>query len=268
MRAIVPAAGKGTRLHKMESQGNLELIAQGFVAALDADLPKVMVEACGRPLLETVLDELSFVAPEDIYIVVGYHKEKVMEYFSALSKGYHFVEQKEQLGTGHAVMVCEPWFREYNGTVLVTFGDMPLFRGSVMKKMCEYHEAQGAACTLLTAINPALPYWARIVRDEDGKFKGIVKAKDCTDEQLTITELFSGVLVFDSKRLFDVLPEVGRNNKQHEYYLTEVPGLMAEHGMKIETFMTDDGDDLRGVNTIEDLRICEEVMRKRANLHK
>ncbi len=243
MRAIIPAAGKGTRLN-----------------AAAANLPKVLHLACGKPLLETVLSQLDFLSPDDIYIVVGFQKEKVMDYFGG---SYHYVEQKEQLGTGHAVWVCEPEFRDYSGTVLVTFGDMPLFRGPVMKAMCEYHEAQGAACTLLTAENPDLTMWARIVRDENGRFARIVEGKDCTPEEAQIKELFSGVLVFDSKALFEILPEMSTNNAQKEYYLTEVPELMVKKGLKVETYMTDDGDDLRGVNTKEDLEICEAVMRKR-----
>lgn len=243
MRVIVPAAGKGSRLHSAE-----------------ADLPKVLHRACGKPLLETVLEQLDFISNDDTYIVVGFQKEKVMAYFG---EKYHYVEQEKQLGTANAVSVCEPWFKNYDGTVLVTFGDMPLFRREMMDAMCRHHEATGAACTLMTAENPELTFWARIVRDEEGKFASIVEAKDCSDEQKQIKELFSGVLAFDSKELFRILPEVGTNNVQGEYYLTEVPEIMARKGMKIETFMTDDGDDLRGVNTREDLVICEEIMRKR-----
>ena len=243
MRAIVPAAGKGSRLKSLET-----------------DLPKVMHRACGRPLLEIVLEQLDFIDPGDIYVVVGYKKEKITEYFGG---AYRYAEQAQQLGTGHAVMMCEPWFRDYDGTVLVTFGDMPLFRREMMKAMCEYHEAAGAACTLMTAENPALKMWARIVRDENGRFSRIVEGKDCTAEQARIKELFSGVLAFDSRPLFALLPELGRNNVQGEYYLTEIPELMVKKNMKVETFMTDDGDDLRGVNTLEDLAVCEEVMRRR-----
>ena len=242
MRAIIPAAGKGTRLKTND------------------DLPKVLHEVCGKPLLEIVLGQLDFISTENIYIVVGYQKEKVMARFG---NDYHYVVQAQQLGTGHAVMVCEPFFRDYNGTVLVTFGDMPLFRRSVMKAICEYHELTGAACTLLTAVNPDLRLWARIVRDNNGDFERIVEGKDCTPEEAHIEELFSGVLVFNSKALFETLPEIDTHNAQNEYYLTEVPELMARKGLKIETYMTDDGDDLRGVNTLEDMRICEEVMKRR-----
>ena len=243
IRVIIPAAGKGTRLHTGEG-----------------DLPKVMRKCAGAPLLETVLGSVSFVEPENIYIVVGYKKDDVISYFG---DRYNYVEQKEQLGTGHAVMVCADKFKDFDGMVLVTFGDMPLFKSEDMKKMCSLHREKGAACTLMTAENPDLELWARITRGTDGHFAAIVEGKDCTPEQAKITELFAGVIVFDSKALFDTLPEVRTNNVQGEYYLTEVPELMAKKGLTVETYHIDDGDDLRGVNTPEDLVICEKVLLKR-----
>ena len=243
MRAIIPAAGKGSRLKSQEE-----------------DLPKVLHRVCGKPLLEVVLSQVDFIPDEEIYIVVGFEKEKVIRAFGSR---YHYVVQSEQLGTGHAVLMCEPWFREYDGTVLVTFGDMPLFRREILQKICAFHEARQADCTLLTAENPALPDWARIVRDEAGRFARIVEGRDCTPEEKKIRELFSGVLVFNSRSLFQFLPEIGNNNVQKEYYLTEVPELMNRRGLKVEIFMTDDGDDLRGVNTQEDVALVEQVMRRR-----
>lgn len=243
VRAIIPAAGKGTRLHAGAN-----------------DAPKVMRVCAGRPLLATVLRETGFIAPEDTYIVVGYKKEQVTEYFGS---AYNYVEQKEQLGTGHAVMVCADRFRDFDGTVLVTFGDMPLFRREDMREMCHIHAENGYACTLMTAENPDLKLWARIVRGGDGNFASIVEGKDCTPEQAKIRELFAGVLVFDSKLLFEILPEIRTENVQHEYYLTEVPELMVKHGLPVGTYRIADGNDLRGVNTPEDLEICDRILRER-----
>lgn len=243
MKAIIPAAGKGSRLHSPNN-----------------DLPKVMQRICDRPLLEIVLEQIDFIPDEDKAIVVGYKQEVIRSYFG---NKYNYVEQKEQLGTGHAIMVCKDLITDYDGTVLILFGDMPLFRREIMKAMCEEHERLGNKCTLMTAKNEELQYWARIVRDKDGLFSAIVESADCTEEQKGIEELFAGVLAFDSKALFEVLPQIGTNNKQHEYYLTEVPELMARLGMKVGTFMTDNKDDLRGVNTFEDMVICEQIMKRR-----
>lgn len=243
IRAIIPAAGKGKRLQK-----------------ISGDLPKAMFRVGNRPMLEIVLDNIDFVERENVYIVVGCGKEKIIEHFG---NRYHYAEQKEQLGTGHAVMTCAEAFRDFDGSVLVTFGDMPLFRREEMERMCRQHEESGADCTLMTAENPDLTLWARIVRDASGKFAAIVEGKDCTEEQAKITELFSGVMVFNSRSLFEILPQVGCANAQKEYYLTEVPELMVKQGLKVDTYFTKDGDDLRGINTPEDLEVCERILQQR-----
>ena len=243
IRAIVPAAGKGSRLQQ-----------------ISGDLPKAMFEVGKRPMIDFVLENISFIDEKDIYVVVGYAKERLMEH---LGERYRYVEQKEQLGTGHAVMECAEDFAGFDGNVLITFGDMPLFRCEEMETMCRLHEESGAACTLMTAANESLKLWARVVRDGNGRFERIVEGKDCTPEEATIKELFSGVMVFDSKSLFGLLPELKCANVQHEYYVTEVPELMVKHGMRVETYFTKDGDDLRGINTPEDLEICERILEKR-----
>ncbi len=243
IRAIVPAAGKGTRLQK-----------------ISGDLPKAMFKVGQRPMLDFVLENISFIDKENIYIVVGYGKEKIIEH---LGDRYHYVEQKQQLGTGHAVMECADCFAGFDGSVLVTFGDMPLFRRSEMEAMCRLHDESRADCTLMTAANESLRLWARVVRDENGRFLKIVEGKDCSPEEATIKELFAGVMVFSGKTLFRLLPELNCSNVQKEYYITEIPELMVKHGMKVETYFTEDGDDLRGINTPEDLEICERILEKR-----
>ena len=243
IRAIIPAAGKGSRLQK-----------------LSGDIPKAMFTVANRPMIDYVLENTSFIDKEDTYVVVGYGKDKIIDH---LGDAYHYVEQKQQLGTGHAVMECAGEFKNFDGSVLITFGDMPLFRYEEMKEMCEQHELSGADCTIMTAENPSLKLWARVVRDDNGNFARIVEGKDCTPEQATIEELFSGVMVFNSKSLFHILPEIGCSNTQKEYYITEVPELMVKKGMRVDTYFTKDGDDLRGINTPEDLEICEQILEER-----
>ena len=115
----------------------------------------------------------------------------------------------------------------------------------------------------MTAENPELTMWARVKRDENGDFAAIVEGKDCTVEEAKIKELFSGVMVFNSKSLFDILPKVGCKNVQKEYYVTEVPEIMVREGMKVDTYFTRDGNDLRGINTPDDLEICERILSER-----
>ena len=108
IRAIIPAAGKGSRLQKVSG-----------------DLAKAMFPVAGKPILTFVLDNISFIEPSDIYLVVGYAKEQIINHFGS---PYRYIEQKKQLGTGHAVMECADAFADFDGSVLITFGDMPLFR--------------------------------------------------------------------------------------------------------------------------------------------
>ena len=129
IRAIVPAAGKGRRLQK-----------------LSGDMPKAMFPVGNRPMLEIVLGNLDFIDAKDIFIVVGHAKEMILERFG---DRYSYAEQTEQLGTGHAVMMCAEDFKAFEGTVLITFGDMPLFRREEFYKMCRQHQENGAACTLI-----------------------------------------------------------------------------------------------------------------------
>lgn len=243
IRAIIPAAGKGSRLQKVSG-----------------DMPKAMFSVGNRPMIDYVLENISFIDNKNTCIVVGYGKEKIIDH---LGDSFCYVEQKQQLGTGHAVMECAKEFENFNGSVLITFGDMPLFRRDEMEAMCLQHAESGADCTLMTAENPSLKSWARVIRNEKGAFQQIVEGKDCTPEQASIKELFSGVMVFNSESLFRILPEVSCSNVQKEYYITEVPELMVKKGMKVETYFTKDGDDLRGINTPEDLEICERILENR-----
>ena len=240
MKAIVLAAGKGTRLMSEQNRK-----------------PKVLREACGRPLIGYVLENIDFIEKEDTYVVVGYMGDAVKEY---VGREYKFAEQVEQKGTGHAVMMCEPQLRNFDGDVLIVYGDMPLFKKETYDAVCKKHSESGAVLTLLTADVPNPPPYGRIIRDENGKILGSVEDKDCTPEQKKITELNVGVYVADSKTLFNTLKKVGNNNAQGEYYLTDIAKILIEEGQKVESHTTFDMTEILGVNTVEDLELCEEIL--------
>ncbi len=241
MRAIVLAAGKGKRLLSEQH-----------------DMPKVLREANEKPLLGYVLDNLSFLDKKDITVVVGYKKELVRNY---LGDGFSFAVQNEQLGTGHAVNVARDLFSGYSGPVLVCYGDMPLLKRSTFEKLLETHKEQNNCCTVLTGISDKGYSYGRVIRNCDGEFVTVVEERDCDDEQLKINELNVGVYVFDSEKLFSVLGKLKNNNNQGEYYLTDVPHLLTELGAKIGTYTINDDDEILGVNTVEDLEYCENILR-------
>ena len=242
MKAVILAAGKGKRLH-----------SEQFSA------PKVLREANGKPLLRYVVNNLSFIPDKkDIIIVAGYKKEMV---FNAFNEGYTFAVQDEQLGTGHAVNCAREALKDYDGPVLVCYGDMPLFKKETYENLVKVHEEAGNDCTILTGVSDRGLAYGRIIRDENGSFKGVVEDRDCTPEQKKINELNVGIYVFDSKKLFSCLGELKNSNAQGEYYLTDVPTIMMSKGYKIGTYTTHDDTEILGVNTPEDLVLCESLLK-------
>ena len=242
IKAVILAAGKGTRL-----------------ITEDDDTPKVMRKACGKPLLWYVLQALSFIRKEDTIIVAGYRKEEVIENFG----GYIYAVQTEQLGTGHAVMAAGAELRGFGGSVLVCCGDMPAIRRETYEALVKIHSDQDNDCTMLTGESAiALPY-GRIIRGADGAYLKTVEERDCTAEQLVVTELNSGVYIFRAKNLLDALRSLKSDNAQGEYYLTDVPAIMRVGGARVGICKRDLGDEIIGVNTQEQLSQVEEILRKR-----
>lgn len=243
-KAIVLGAGKGKRL-----QSELH------------DLPKVLREANGRPLLAHVLDKLTFLDKEDITIVIGYKGDQVEE---AAGSAYRYAWQHEQLGTGHAVQMAVPEIQDYEGPVLICYGDMPLIRESTYRGLFErYNEGDCDGVVLAYVTENDLPY-GRIIRDEAGRFQEVIEEVDCTEEQLKIRELNAGVYVFDAQKLIQALSGLENKNKQKEYYLTDVPAIILANGGHIAIAETSGQDEGIGVNTQEDLDLVSGLLREEA----
>ena len=239
IKAVVLAAGKGTRLHSEKY-----------------NLPKVMRLAAGRPLLSWVLDELEFLPKENIVLVTGYMHEKVEEAFAS----YPFALQEPQLGTGHAVMCAREYLEGFDGSVLVCYGDMPLIPGYVYRELLEHHEKNNCLCTILAGIsNMDLPY-GRIVRDEKGGFIKIVEDRDCNEQEKLIRELNLGICVFHGPTLLKELDNLTCSNSQSEYYLTDIPEMIRKNGGKIDVFSAELGQRIIGVNTQEQLDMVERCL--------
>jgi bifunctional UDP-N-acetylglucosamine pyrophosphorylase/glucosamine-1-phosphate N-acetyltransferase len=237
--AIVLAAGKGTRMK--------------------SDLPKVLVEVCRRPMIHYVLDALGEGGVERSLVVVGHRADLVR---SALASRNHleFVHQAEQLGTGHAVMVCREHLADHDGPVLVVAGDSPMMQGrSIAALLAEYHR-RPAACILGTACKDDPTGLGRVVRDRQGNFQAIVEEKDATEEQLRITEVNMSYYVFQCQELLQSLDHIRADNAQREYYVTDCPGVLVAQGKQVRALRVLQPCEALSINTLEELAAVEAAM--------
>lgn len=239
--AIVLAAGKGTRMQ--------------------SELPKVLTPALGRPMLDYVLDALESAGVGRTLVVVGYRADLVRASLAGRER-VEFVLQEEQLGTGHAVMVCREQLAAHDGPVLVVTGDSPLIQQSSIEQLFAHFEAESLACLLGTAHRDNPHGLGRIVRGGEGRFVGIVEEKDADDAQRKITEVNMSTYLFDCRGLLEALSQLRQNNVQREYYITDCPGILRAQGRGVDALPVLQPCEALSVNTPDDLDAVEAMMRE------
>ncbi|MBC8174161.1 MAG: NTP transferase domain-containing protein [Candidatus Marinimicrobia bacterium] len=227
------------------------ILAAGHGKRMKSDLPKVLHHVGGKPMIAHVIEQAKHLKGSKIVIVVSNIKGRV----ASATSHYNVVpvEQKERLGTGHAILQTKDKFSDFDGNILILSGDVPLLSQMTLDKLVHRHYVYGAAATVLTTIfeNPA--GYGRVVRNSDGTLNRIVEHKDCTNEQVEIREVNAGVYIFDSRYLFQCLPEVECDNIQGEYYLPDVLPLIQSMGGKIAVETVEDTREVAGINTQEQL---------------
>jgi bifunctional UDP-N-acetylglucosamine pyrophosphorylase/glucosamine-1-phosphate N-acetyltransferase/UDP-N-acetylglucosamine pyrophosphorylase len=243
--AVILAAGKGTRMK--------------------SDLPKVLHKVMGRPMLSYVIDACRAAGCDRLIVVIGYEAEVVRSAFAGMDHEIRWVEQREQLGTGHAVMVCREELAGLSGPVLVLAGDGPLVRSATLRELLETHRTSGAACTLATSILDDPGRYGRIIRDLNGDLAGIVEYLDSTDAQRAIREVNVSMYCFDAAALREVIGKLDNNNAKGEYYLTDVLGLLRKAGRKLAAVPAVPPQEVISINDVEELRQVEAVLAARGN---
>lgn len=238
------------------------ILAAGQGKRMKSKLYKVLHPVCGKPMVGHVADALRRMDAERTIVVVGHGAEAVQEY---LGDRAEYVLQAEQLGTGHAVKQAAPVLAKEEGTTIVVYGDTPCIRPESLEKLVAYHEEQGSACTVMSAIVDDPTGYGRVIRGQDGNVERIVEQKDCGAEEVRVKEINTGIYAFDNRRLFEALEEVTNDNAQGEYYLTDVLGILRGKGLKIAALPLDDADEAAGVNDRASLAEAERIMRRRIN---
>ena len=236
LHALILAAGKGTRMK--------------------SELPKVVHPILGRPMVSYVIDAVKTIGCDKTILVTGFKSDVVKASLKDLYKEpLYYAEQTEQLGTGHAVQCYAKDVKETDRPqdLLVVCGDTPLISIATLNQMVEMHRAQKPAITMMTLIITEPGKYGRILRDEKGNVTSIREAKDCTEDELRIKEINLGVYLFDSKFLFENVFKLEPNNKQKEYYITNLVEIAVSQGKKVIACIEKDESSTLGINSRQHL---------------
>ena len=237
LAAVILAAGKGTRM--------------------DSDLPKVLHKVGGKAMIVHVIRTARNLGTEKIIAVLGYKNEIVQKALE--NESVECALQLKQLGTAHAVMQSQDLLSDFQGNVLILYGDIPLIKIETLSKLMEVHEQEGAWSTILTTDLPDPTGYGRIIRNPDHSLMKIVEEKDATDEERKVAEINSGFYVFDAQILFRILPLVGNNNIQNEYYLPDVLNLIIQEKEKVAIDKINNYIEIQGVNNTAQLTEVNEL---------
>lgn len=235
---------------------NIVILAAGKGTRMQSVMPKVLHRLAGKTLLQHVIDQASQLNPNKVVVVYGYGGDAVPNAFAR--EKITWVEQKEQLGTGHAVLQAVSHLHD-DGKTLILLGDVPLLDPKSCLALLDKTEALG----LLTVskLNPA--GYGRIVRNPQQQILAIVEHKDATQEQRDITEVNTGIMAVSNTQLKTWLSKLSNNNAQGEYYLTDIVAMAVNDGLNVAAEITHDESSVEGVNSKADLANLERVYQTR-----
>ena len=226
--------------------------------------PKVLHEIAGRSLLGHVLHALSALSAKEIRVVVGSGKDEVIAHLKEITPKALPIYQEVRGGTGHAVRIALK-DGATKGTVMVCAGDTPLLTGKSLQEFLDSHRDSGAVATVLTTEMPDPYGYGRIIRDLDGAILKIVEEKDASEIEKEVSEINSGVFLFDLSALIDALTRITTANAQKEEYLTDVIGILKSDGKKVAAYCIEDFTEILGINDRSQLADCAALMRDRIN---
>ncbi len=234
---VILAAGKGTRMRSAT--------------------PKVLHTLAGKAFVSHVIDRAHELHADGIKVVVGHGAEQLRQQLAG--PGMEFIEQQEQLGTGHAVQQVLPLL-DAAATVLILYGDVPLIKSNTLQLLCS--KVSDSAMALLTVSLDKPQGYGRIVRNEAGEVTAIVEQKDASEEQLLIKEVNTGVMAVKGAQLLQWLPELNNDNAQGEYYLTDIIAMAKQAGINVETAQPTTESEVMGVNNRQQQAALERIFQR------
>jgi len=226
------------------------ILAAGQGSRMKSDLPKVVHQLAGKPMLQHVIDTASELDAEKIHVVVGHGAEIVKQ--TVQDEGLNWCLQAEQLGTGHAVAQAIDTIPS-DAKVLILYGDVPLTAGSTLNELVSSVEAQQLSLLTVELENPT--GYGRIIRNAEAEISAIVEEKDASEEQRYVTEVNTGILAMSAEALHRYIPLLKNSNAQGEYYLTDIIEIAVKNGDRVESHQPQYEQEVQGVNNR--LQLCE-----------
>jgi len=226
------------------------IMAAGKGKRMKSNLPKILHNLAGKPILNYVLNTVSKLKIKRKILIVGYKSDKIRE---LIGDKIEYVEQKEQLGTAHAVLQAKKLLSDFKGDVLILSGDVPFLATKTLKKLLKHHQANNFYCTLLSAVFKNPKGYGRIIRDKKEMIIKITEEADLSADKRKITEINSGIYCFNKEKLFQALEKITADNKQGEYYLTDTVEILLGKGLFVGNVILKNSSEILGINKQSDL---------------
>jgi bifunctional UDP-N-acetylglucosamine pyrophosphorylase/glucosamine-1-phosphate N-acetyltransferase len=249
-------------MEKMQSPVTIVILAAGLGTRMKSRKAKVLHRAGGKPLVRHVVDTaLELAPPERIFVVVGHQAEEVRN--AVAMPGIRFIEQTEQLGTGHAVMMGRDLLAGLDGYLMVLYGDCPLLRASTLARLIQTEVNGGGAGVLMTAMMEDPTGYGRVVHEADGRVARVVEQKAASPEQLAIREANMGIYCYRADLFWNHVDEIRPDNPAREYYLTDMAEILTRAGHRVDAMQIDDPREALGINTRVELAEVDRIFRDR-----
>lgn len=234
------------------------ILAAGKGTRMKSKLPKVLHPLGNKTLVERAIASCELIKPDRTAIIIGYEGDKIKQALTHI-EGIEFVEQKEQLGTGHAIQQLLEPLKDFSGDLLVLNGDVPLLRPETVQKLIATHKENKNQATLLTANLSNPTGYGRVFCDDENIVKQIIEDRDCNSTQKQNPKVNAGVYCFNWDALKEVLPKLSTNNDQQEYYLTEVVDYLSP----VMALDVDDSLEINGINDRRQLANAYDILQAR-----
>jgi bifunctional UDP-N-acetylglucosamine pyrophosphorylase/glucosamine-1-phosphate N-acetyltransferase len=244
---------------------NILIMAAGLGTRMRSNKAKVLHQLDGSPLVNHVAEAALALDPKSVCVIVGHQAEEVKAAVNAEfgDPRICFALQERQLGTGDAINATRSLYCNEPSMIVVLTGDVPLITSETIRSLIDHHRGEEAAATLLSVRLPDPRGYGRVVRDGQGSFSRIVEQKDATEDERLIDEINAGFYCFDSTKLYSALAELGSENAQGEFYLTDIPGMLLAEGEKIAIYVAPDPQEVEGVNDRRQLATLEHALRSK-----